>query len=77
MPQYYIETSRKKIYFVVDKLEGLVIKRNTDTMKELYDVLREMYVVDEIRTLLSEEGWFLMLELSDDHYGTPEYKIYS
>lgn len=80
---YYIETSLGTVYFDSDNIEKLVIiaDYNRDITKientnMETNLLEKLYDWDHIRVKNTINGLFMVVELSDSHYGYPEYKIY-
>lgn len=45
--------------------------------KDLVDIFNNRYIWSNVGVNLTDNGYFMNIELSDDHYGTPEYRIYN
>lgn len=80
---YYIETSLGTIYFDSDNIEKLVIIANynrditkIENTNMKTNLLEKLYDWDRIRVKNTINGLFVVVELSDGYYGSPEYKIY-
>ena len=88
-PNYFIETSVGKVYFHSGNLKELSVTsidlevypyegwdfKQFYIKQDMFDKLEQLYDFDGITTQATEDGWFLMIKLSDSYYGTPEYKI--
>ena len=82
---YYIETSDKRIYFGSSNLKEMMLKKNYGSVSicdniemscNLIDALNPKYKWDSITVELTPNGFFMKITLSDNYYGSPEFKIF-
>lgn len=90
MPEYYIETSKGRINFSSIDLGSIKITINAwssaksmavqctslENSEALEEFITSQYDATNVSTLLTANGWFLHVQLSDSYYGYPEFKIY-
>lgn len=91
MNRYYIETSKGRVHFSSPDISSLKIIvnpwspnaelefqcTNITNHHELTTAIKLLYEADKIFTITTSNGWFMIIQLRDDYYGSPEYKIYS